>query len=230
MREGETRKRLLASAERLFAEKGYESVSVRDIASDAGVNLAAINYHFQGKSNLYAAVLERRLSPKREKFLAAIEKVTAEGSGVPDLEELIGAFIRIHLEDALATPDGEATLPLIARELHESRVGAAPICSVLIAPVHTALGEAMILARPGLDEETARWIIGSVIGQVVHFVMRWKRMRAPAVVGREGAASHRRMFPVLSGSLEDYISRTVEHITQFTVGGVERLILRKEQG
>lgn len=229
MRESDTREKLLDSAERLFAEKGFESVSIRDIASDADANVAAVNYHFQGKNNLYAAVLERRLSPKRDKFLATIKQVTAAGDGVPDLEELIGSFIRIHLEDALFLPGGEAALPLIARELHESRIGGAPVCSVFIAPVHAALGEAMALARPGLDEDTVRWVIGSLIGQIVHFVMRWKRMRSTAAAGDEGAASHRRMFPVLSGSLEDYISRTVEHITRFSIGGIEKMTQNKEK-
>ncbi len=42
---------------KLFAEKGYQGASVRDIVAKAGVNQAAINYHFKGKDELYAELL-----------------------------------------------------------------------------------------------------------------------------------------------------------------------------
>src|SRR5579863_9921905 len=56
----ETRRRLLDSAERLFAERGLDGVSVRDITEAAGANTAAIHYHFGSKRDLIAAILQRR--------------------------------------------------------------------------------------------------------------------------------------------------------------------------
>lgn len=56
------RERLLVAAEALFSDQeGYRSATVRDITRKAGCNLAAVNYHFGGKSNLYGEVLLRRL-------------------------------------------------------------------------------------------------------------------------------------------------------------------------
>ena len=49
--------RLLDAAEALFAERGFEAVSLRDITLEAGANVAAVNYHFGGKENLIGAVL-----------------------------------------------------------------------------------------------------------------------------------------------------------------------------
>ena len=49
----ETKQRLLDAAEVLFAEKGFDGVSIRELAAAADVNVAAVNYHFQGKQNLY---------------------------------------------------------------------------------------------------------------------------------------------------------------------------------
>ena len=49
----ETRERILVEAETLFAEKGYEAVSIREITGAAECNLAAVNYHFGTKQNLY---------------------------------------------------------------------------------------------------------------------------------------------------------------------------------
>ena len=68
----ETRTRLLDTAECLFAERGFAGTSVRDITADAGCNLAAVNYHFGGKQNLYREVFRRRLAALREQRLASI--------------------------------------------------------------------------------------------------------------------------------------------------------------
>ena len=53
----ETRARLLNAAARLFAERGFAKVTVRDICKKARANVAAVNYHFGGKDGLYRAVM-----------------------------------------------------------------------------------------------------------------------------------------------------------------------------
>ncbi len=60
--EKDTRTKLIAAATRLFAEKGYEGVSIRELAQQAGVNSALISYHFSGKEGLYTAVLENQFT------------------------------------------------------------------------------------------------------------------------------------------------------------------------
>ena len=56
-----TRERILRAAERLFAEHGYDGVSVRSIAAAAKVQLALLSYYFQSKLGLYRAVFQRRI-------------------------------------------------------------------------------------------------------------------------------------------------------------------------
>src|SRR5215211_865379 len=51
------RERLLVTAEKLFAERGLASVSIRDLVGDAEANIAAVNYYFGGKENLYLETL-----------------------------------------------------------------------------------------------------------------------------------------------------------------------------
>ncbi|PJF45437.1 MAG: TetR/AcrR family transcriptional regulator, partial [Candidatus Thermofonsia Clade 3 bacterium] len=58
-----TRERILDAAERLFAERGFAGTSLRDITSEARVNLAAVNYHFGSKDELFLATVVRRLEP-----------------------------------------------------------------------------------------------------------------------------------------------------------------------
>ena len=56
--EGTTKQRLLEAAEELFADGGFESVSVREITALAGANVAAVNYYFGDKKRLYAAIFD----------------------------------------------------------------------------------------------------------------------------------------------------------------------------
>ena len=67
-----TRERILDQAEILFAQKGYQAVSVREITTAARCNLAAVNYHFGNKENLYLEVFRARWVPRagrvRENF------------------------------------------------------------------------------------------------------------------------------------------------------------------
>ena len=61
-----TRETILQAAESLFAEHGYDGVSIRDIVSKAGVNLAAIHYHFGTKQKLYQEIIATYLKQVRQ--------------------------------------------------------------------------------------------------------------------------------------------------------------------
>ena len=90
----DTKERILNVAELLFADRGFPATSLRDITSEASVNIASVNYHFGSKEALLAAVLERRLRPinaRRLELLDAIE--SAAGTGAPNTEEVIRAFL-----------------------------------------------------------------------------------------------------------------------------------------
>ena len=83
----------------LFAEKGFEGTSVRDIVTKAGVNQAAINYHFKGKSGLYLEVLKN-----------ALERLTDRtGFSSEELKSL-------SREDALRTFISQQLRPLTFRD------------------------------------------------------------------------------------------------------------------
>jgi AcrR family transcriptional regulator len=73
----ETRDRLLDAAEQLFAQRGLDAVSVRDITESAGANTAAIHYHFGSKHDLMGAILERRagrIGRRRQELLDRLEE------------------------------------------------------------------------------------------------------------------------------------------------------------
>ena len=77
-----TKNKILDSAENLFAVKGFNGTSLREITSQAEVNLAAVNYHFGSKKELIKAVMSRymnELSPRLEVALQKISSVVNSG-------------------------------------------------------------------------------------------------------------------------------------------------------
>lgn len=88
----DTRARLLDAATRLFAERGYHSVSVRDICAEAGANVAAVNYHFDGKLGLYREVVGAAITAIR----AVSETQIFVPHDVP-AEERLRHYVRAYL-------------------------------------------------------------------------------------------------------------------------------------
>ena len=87
-----TRQRILDTAERLFADEGFHATTLRRITREAGVNLAAVNYHHGSKDALILAVFQRRLDELNSDRLARLEAVLSERDP-PWLEDVLAAFI-----------------------------------------------------------------------------------------------------------------------------------------
>ena len=118
MAEG-TRERILDTAERLFADRGISGTSLRVLTQAAGVNLAAVHYHFGSKEGLLDAVVERRAAPANRERLAELASLEAAGAleaaaGAPAIEDILRAF----LEPALrALPEEPAATQQLTRLL-----------------------------------------------------------------------------------------------------------------
>ena len=79
----DTRSRILDAAESLFMEYGFDGTSMRLITAQAGVNLAAINYHFGSKELLFQEVFRRRLTDLNRRRIAVLDALEAEAGGAP---------------------------------------------------------------------------------------------------------------------------------------------------
>lgn len=89
-----TRERILKAAERIYAASGFHGMSLRDVTVLAGVNLAAVNYHFGSKDKLILALADRRLTPINTERLARLDKLRAKHGREPiPVRELVGALI-----------------------------------------------------------------------------------------------------------------------------------------
>ena len=100
----ETRQRLLEAAGRLFADRGFKDVSIREICKEAGgANLAAVNYYFRDKAGLYRELLEHMIriawQPRREQLLKRLEGKAAE--------EKLRIYVRSLIGDVLGENQDE---------------------------------------------------------------------------------------------------------------------------
>ena len=92
----DSREKLLAAALHLFATHGVARVSVRNIASAAGVNSALVGYYFRGKDGLLNQLYRRHCEPMNAERLRLLESFT-KGGKTPTLEKILEAFLRPSL-------------------------------------------------------------------------------------------------------------------------------------
>jgi TetR/AcrR family transcriptional regulator, regulator of cefoperazone and chloramphenicol sensitivity len=98
-----TRDRLLTAAIDLFAEHGFDGVTVRQICQQAGANIAAVNYHFRDKLGLYLAVLGTAIEHMRD-----VSDLTKRVAAHASAEERFRHYVRTYLH-ALTRNDGPAS-------------------------------------------------------------------------------------------------------------------------
>lgn len=199
-----TRQHLLEAAGEVFAELGYRAATVREICERAGANIAAVNYHFGDKEQLYRAVLQ-------ETYQTALKKYPADYGLAADAtaEERLRAFVRSLLLRIFSDGPSARHGKLMAREMMEPtgaldaivREDIRPMSSLLVSIVSELLGS-------GVDDETKRLCANSVVSQAVFY-----HHCRPVVV---------RIFPDLKFDRAG-IERLTEHITAFSLAAIKNL-------
>ncbi len=91
-----TREKILKSAWKLFAEKGFEDVSIRDVTQDADVNIASVSYHFGSKSGLIQEIVVEALVPMNKQRVILLKQAGDSVGGVEHVQirDLIESFVR----------------------------------------------------------------------------------------------------------------------------------------
>ena len=197
----ETRDRLLQAAGEVFAEHGFRRATVREICSRAGANIAAVNYHFGDKENLYASVL-------RFWLVEALRIYPPDGGLASDAppEHKLHAFVRSWLFRML----GEGTPAwhgrLMAREMSEPTAAFEFILAETVRPMSQRLaGIVRELTGPAATEQTVRDCTMSVAGQCCFY--------------RHAHEMIRRLFPDQQLTPER-IEHLARHITDFSLAAV----------
>jgi AcrR family transcriptional regulator len=155
----DTKGKILDTAEKLFGLNGFESVSLRDITTDAGVNLAAVNYHFQSKDALIDAVIARRIEPVNVRRMSMLDAAGPE----PTLEQILEAFLRPIFE--MKT---RSLIPLMGRVLSNPDMFVDRLFKTHLAPVSARFSQALMTALPGLPVVDVAWRLHFSVGVMAH--------------------------------------------------------------
>ena len=191
-----TRQRLLEAAEEIFAEKGFEAATTREICERAGVrNVGAINYHFHGKERLYAEAVKYAMS------------TCVSGASFPDWlpgtppRQKLRDFIRVMMTRLLEVPR-PAAMHLMNREM--TRIAPSDITAHAvrenIKPMADLLTHILAALLPGVSFEKRVLIGFSVIGQCLYY--RQNRVVGEVLFGRDVTKNYDAEY--LAGHIADF--------------------------
>ncbi|MBI4694433.1 MAG: TetR/AcrR family transcriptional regulator [Gammaproteobacteria bacterium] len=155
-----TKDRILDAAEALFADAGYDGVSLRQITSAAGVELALANYHFGPKSELFVAVVRRRaeeINRERMALLAALPDP-------PTVEGLVAAFARPFMEKSFRGGPGWKSYARLVAQIANSQRWTEAIMRTQFDPVAEAFIKGVKKALPGANLKDLYWGFHFMLG------------------------------------------------------------------
>ena len=194
----ETQGKILDTAERLFGDQGYAGTSLRQIIAAAGVNLAAIHYHFGSKEELLDHLVMRKAGPVNAERLALLDGYEAEAGAAPvPVEKLLQAFLEPPLGRIKESPDfaklmgrlyGEGLMPLIVEKHFQ------PMVSRFLAAFSRAL--------PRLSEQELAMRLQFMVGAMSHTMLFALQSKLPGYqVSGDGTLLLRELVAFVIGGL-----------------------------
>lgn len=164
----ETRTRILDAAEELFMQHGFEGTSMRQLTARAGVNLAAVNYHFGSKDSLIEAVFKRRLDPMNAERVAALDALEKDGPALASVD-IIRAFVVPSLrliEDAKG--GGRNFIRLLGRTYTEPAKAVRALIGQMYAPTMERYKRALERALPQMPADELVWRMHFMFGTLAY--------------------------------------------------------------
>lgn len=196
----DTRQRLLNVAGRCFAEKGFETTTVRDICSEAGANTAAVNYYFGSKERLYLEAIKQAHACRAHDI--PLPKWPPGASPEVKLRSFIETLLRRMLQDENSPWHAQ----LMMRELFHPTVACAELVRDYIRPqFETLLGILDQMLPQGTPDRQRHLLAFSTVGQCL-----FHRVARPVVTLLVPEREYRTYEP----------ARLAEHITTVMLAAV----------
>ena len=174
VRGDETRAHLIDAGLRLFGRLGYEAVPTRMLAREAGVNLAAIAYHFGGKQGLFDAVTDSIVSEIRQRSMpvaeALLKDLAAAGDDRARLAAAAERMIRAQIDTFVAHGPRQDEIGFVLREFAVPSSAFPILFKNLIEPMHGAVS-ALTAAARGVPADDPGAILAAhvLVGQIIGF-------------------------------------------------------------
>jgi AcrR family transcriptional regulator len=204
----DTKTRILDAAEELFMEHGFEATSLRSLTASAGVNLAAVNYHFGSKEELFQAVLTRRLDPMNKERIELIDRLEREAAGKPlACERILFAMLIPALR--LARDEergGKNFLRLVGRAYADPAPFIRHFLSEQYAEMIGRYKEAFHKALPHLARQELTWRLHFVMGALSYTLL---------------GADLLKLFEQVTPGLKDNDELLLQRLAPFLVAGLK---------
>jgi AcrR family transcriptional regulator len=199
-----TRERILDTAEVLFAQKGYRAVSVREITSAAECNLAAVNYHFGNKENLYLEVFRSRWVPRAIRVRESFRKSLARQGSLSEAK-VVRALAQAFVDGPLSDDERLRHSQLMTREMTQPTKAFKHVAEQVIQPFFKEVSDQLdsVLSNK-VGEEQMLLNIFSIFAMVLYF--NFARVAVSRLTGRKYDSAFRALL--------------VEQITQFSLRGL----------
>lgn len=168
--------RILDAAEDLFSKRGYDGVTMRQVAELAGVDPALAHYYFATKQGLFDAVLGRRAELLFAERMGAFDAYEAACGGKPTVEGAVAAFVLPFFERAQTGDEGwKNYFRLIAMVNNDASHVAVSIMSFFDPLVHRLIALVKV-ALPGAPEEELFWSFHFFTGSLTLALSRTGRL------------------------------------------------------
>lgn len=187
---------ILLAAEKLFALHGYHAVSIRDIATEAGVPLALVGYYYGAKHQLYHAIFES-WQGSIDTRLALLKGATQDPTSPDALSRLLDSFIS-PLVALHGSPEGQYYALMAARELAAVTPEADRAQREFFDPMAHAYLDALQLLHPDCSRGQVAWCYQFMLGAVLHFL-------SDVRVERLSKGENRRADPVAKAVLLRFV-------------------------
>lgn len=168
--QSETRQRVIQSAEYLFATKGYDATSIREITKGAEANTAAVNYYFTDKQNLYTTVFLYRLKEMREYRITAMRNIMDQSGGALTVELICETFARAFLAPLAEEKESQILIQLFMREMMDPKLPSDMFLKEMAQPMHQILHQALTTIHSELQPNHTFMCLHSLVAQLIHFV------------------------------------------------------------
>ena len=176
MASDQTRSAILAAAERLYADRGFGDVTLRDIVAEANVNLAAVNYHFGSKDELIAELFVTRSIQTNRERLNELKAAEEAGGGRAAIEDIMRALVGPTLRGCLGPESQRSTAARFM--IRASIESVPPIRRIKNREVDhlRKFAAAMRRAMPGRDDTELYWGLHFALAMAHHTIREKERL------------------------------------------------------
>jgi AcrR family transcriptional regulator len=218
-----TLEKIVRAAESLFEHQGFEATTLRQITAAAGVNLAAVNYHFGSKEALIREIFKRRLTQLNQERLAALDRLEKAAAGRPVkptkiLDAFFGTLLRIAQKDKQGGP---TFLKLLGRTLTEPSEFIRVFLASEYEEVLRRFKEALIKSLPDVPREEILWRFHFMLGATAYAIAGTDSLKLLAhEESKENPEASLRSKPKDKESDLMQIDRLLPRLMNFLVGGL----------